>query len=171
MKFLGISSENCRLWQHLRCVHSMAQLDARNHLGHLGPDLWSKILRHVPQEERRVLIPVLSHMLISTLPPSPPTALLWTHPIHIRRGQLAAGYFSGSSSACRLRNVPLVSRLFGEACRDPSLWSHLHLLHLMCFTEASWHSVLRWLALRASMLQSLTIGDSLRRVLMVRPVG
>ena len=59
---------------------------------------------------------------------------------------------------CRLRHVPLVSRRFSEACRDPSLWPQLHVLHGAFSTEARWRSFLRWLAARGSGLRALTFG-------------
>ena len=60
---------------------------------------------------------------------------------------------------CRLRHVPLVSRRFSEACRDPSLWPELRVLHAAFSTEARWRSFLRWLAARDSGLQTLAFGD------------
>ena len=65
---------------------------------------------------------------------------------------------TGCGSACRLRHVTLVSRRFNEACRDPSLWSDLCVLHGSIKTEARWQSFLRWLAVRASGLQTLVFG-------------
>jgi hypothetical protein len=62
-------------------------------------------------------------------------------------------------SACRLRHVPLVSRYFSEACRDPSLWPELRVLHAAFLTEARWQSFLRWLAVRASGLHTLVFGS------------
>ena len=61
-------------------------------------------------------------------------------------------------SVCRLRHVPLVSRRFSEACRDPSLWSELHVLQSAFRTEARWRSFLRWLSVRARGLQKLVVG-------------
>ena len=60
---------------------------------------------------------------------------------------------------CRLRHVPLVSRRFSEACRDPSLWPELRVLHAAFSTEARWRSFLRWLAARGSGLQTLVFGE------------
>ena len=54
--------------------------------------------------------------------------------------------------------MPLVSRRFSEACRDPSLWPELRVLHASFLTEARWRSFLRWLAVRGSGLQTLTFG-------------
>ena len=57
----------------------------------------------------------------------------------------------------RLRSVPLVSRRFSEACRDPSLWPELylpHVHHAAFSTEARWRSFLRWLAARGSGLRT-----------------
>ena len=64
-----------------------------------------------------------------------------------------------SSNLCRLRHVPLVSRRFSEACRDPSLWPELRVLHAAFSTEARWRSFLRWLAARGSGLRTLAFGD------------
>ena len=61
--------------------------------------------------------------------------------------------------------MPLVSRRFSEACRDPSLWPELRVLHAAFSTEARWRSFLRWLAARGSGLQTLAFGDE-----RVRPV-
>ena len=52
-------------------------------------------------------------------------------------------------------HVPLVSRRFSEACRDPSLWPELRVLHAAFSTEARWRSFLRWLAARGSGLRTL----------------
>ena len=60
---------------------------------------------------------------------------------------------------CRLRHVPLVSRRFSEACRDPSLWPELRVLHAAFSTEARWRSFLRWLAARGSRLQTFALGN------------
>ena len=60
---------------------------------------------------------------------------------------------------CRLRQVPLVSRRFAEACRDPSLWLHFNVSHDAFWTKARWLSFLRWLAARASGMQSIQFGD------------
>ena len=61
---------------------------------------------------------------------------------------------------CRLRHVPLVSRRFSEACRDPSLWPDLRVRHHQFSTEARWRSFLRWLAARGSGLQTLAFGGA-----------
>ena len=60
----------------------------------------------------------------------------------------------------RLRHVPLVSRRFAEACRDPTLWPKLHVAHAAFLSEATWRGFLRWLAHRASGLQMLMYGKS-----------
>ena len=65
---------------------------------------------------------------------------------------------------CRLRHVPLVSRRFSEACRDPSLWPELRVMHAAFSTEARWRSFLRWLAARGSGLQTLAFGRVGRQV-------
>ena len=65
----------------------------------------------------------------------------------------------GIGSACRLRNGPLVSRLFSEACRDPTMWPELHVLRSAFRTEARWQGFLRWLAVRASGLRILAFGE------------
>ena len=67
---------------------------------------------------------------------------------------------AGCGSACRLRHVPLVSRRFSEACRDPSLWPELRVLHDSFRTEARWQSFLRWLAVRASGLRTLVVSHN-----------
>ena len=72
------------------------------------------------------------------------------------------------ASACRLRHVPLVSRLFSEACRDPCLWPELSVLHHQFSTEACWRSFLRWLAFRAPGLQSFEINGPARFAVMKR---
>ena len=66
---------------------------------------------------------------------------------------------TGCGSACRMRHVPLVSRRFSEACRDPSLWPELRVPHASVLTEAHWQSFLRWLAVRASGLHTLVFGE------------
>ena len=73
---------------------------------------------------------------------------------------IAFSYMSppGCGSACRLCHVPLVSRRFSEACRDPNMWPDLHVLHASFGTEAGWQSFLRWLAVRASGLHTLVFG-------------
>ena len=60
---------------------------------------------------------------------------------------------------CRLRHVPLVSRRFCEACRDPSVWPELRVLHSAFLTEARWQSFLHWLAERASGLWAFELVD------------
>ena len=55
--------------------------------------------------------------------------------------------------------MPLVSRRFSEACRDPTLWRELRVLHRQFRTEARWQSFLRWLAVRASWLQTFMLND------------
>ena len=67
-----------------------------------------------------------------------------------------------TAPACRLRHVPLVSRCFSEACQDPHVWPELHVLHSQFSTEARWRSFLRWLAARASGLQTLVFGKKVR---------
>ena len=58
-----------------------------------------------------------------------------------------------------MRHVPLVSRCFSEACRDPNLWPELRVPRAYSFrTEARWQSFLRWLAVRASGLHTLVFG-------------
>ena len=57
-----------------------------------------------------------------------------------------------------MRHVPLVSRRFSEACRDPSLWPELCVDHASVLTEARWQSFLLWLAVRASGLHTLVFG-------------
>ena len=52
-----------------------------------------------------------------------------------------------------------VSRHFNEACRDPSLWPEVHVLHRQSWTEDKWQSFLRWLAVRGSRLQTLVFRD------------
>lgn len=74
------------------------------------PELWTEILRHVPETDR-------------------------------------------------VQHVPLVSRRFCEACRDPSLWTELRLRYSCFRTEAAWRSFLRWLAAHASGLQKLVFCD------------
>lgn len=59
----------------------------------------------------------------------------------------------------RLRNVPLTSRRFREACRDPTAWPELHILRRCFGRKARWLSFQRWLAVRASGLQKLVLGD------------
>ena len=61
---------------------------------------------------------------------------------------------------CRLRHVPLVSRRFRKACRDPSMWSELSVPYADLSTEARWRSFLRWLAVHAPGLQTLAFGSS-----------
>jgi hypothetical protein len=63
------------------------------------------------------------------------------------------------ASACRLRHVPLVSRRLSEACRDPSGWPAVRVVHSCFRTEARWRSFLRWLAVRASGLESFSLGN------------
>ena len=60
----------------------------------------------------------------------------------------------------RLRHVPLVSRRFAEACRDPTLWPELQVPCAAFASEAHWRGFLRWLAHRASGLQTLVYGNS-----------
>ena len=55
--------------------------------------------------------------------------------------------------------MPLVSRAFSEACRDPCTWPELSLTYSDLSTEAHWLSILRWLAVRASGLQTLVCRD------------
>ena len=62
-------------------------------------------------------------------------------------------------SPYRLRHVPLVSRRFSEACRDPALWPELHVPQEKLSTEARWQSFLRWLALRAPGLHTFLFGN------------
>ena len=51
--------------------------------------------------------------------------------------------------------MPLVSRAFAEACRDPALWPDLHVRHGAFRTDALWRGFLRWLSVRGSGLQAL----------------
>ena len=60
--------------------------------------------------------------------------------------------------------MPLVSRCFSEACRDPSLWRELRVLHADFRTEAHWQGFLRWLAVRDSGLRTLVFGEIGERV-------
>ena len=54
--------------------------------------------------------------------------------------------------------MPLVSRRFVAACREPSVWPELRVLHSALGTEERWRGFLRWLAARASGLQTLVFG-------------
>lgn len=66
----------------------------------------------------------------------------------------------------RLRHVPLVSRRFSEACRDPSTWPELHVLNVcgQFPSEAHWQSFMRWLAVRAPGLCALVFGNEVRHL-------
>ena len=55
--------------------------------------------------------------------------------------------------------MPLVNRHFSEACRDPSVWPELRVLHAAFDMEDDWWSFLRWLSARASGLQTLVFGE------------
>ena len=59
------------------------------------------------------------------------------------------------SRARRLRHVPLVSRRFRDASRDPAAWPELTVSHAAFPTRARWMSFLRWLATMGSGLHSL----------------
>ena len=67
---------------------------------------------------------------------------------------------SSSFTACRLRHVPLVSRFFSEACRDPNLWPDVRVWQANFSTEVLWRSFLRWLDVRASGLQTFACAAS-----------
>ena len=54
--------------------------------------------------------------------------------------------------------MPLVSRRLRDACRDPSTWPELRVLHSELSTQARWRSFLRWLTARASGLRLLVFG-------------
>lgn len=82
-----------------------------------------------------------------------------------------------SHSAHRARHVPLVSHGFNEASRDPRAWPELSVTRLRFLQqnffqqqahinpgsgllfEDRWRRFLRWLAVRASGLQALELGD------------
>lgn len=55
--------------------------------------------------------------------------------------------------------MPLVSRCFRDASRDPALWPELTVSQAALPTRARWTSFLRWLAKRGSGLQSLVFVD------------
>ena len=55
--------------------------------------------------------------------------------------------------------MPLVSRRFSEACREPALWPELHVLLAQLWSHRRQRSFLRWLAPRAPGLRTLVIGD------------
>lgn len=52
--------------------------------------------------------------------------------------------------------MPLVSRRFWAASRDPSAWPELTLVHTAFSTEERWMSALIWLALRGHGLRTFT---------------
>ena len=51
--------------------------------------------------------------------------------------------------------MPLVSRRFRNASRDPAAWPELKVSHTAFSTEARWMSFLRWLVTVGSGLHSL----------------
>lgn len=55
--------------------------------------------------------------------------------------------------------MPLVSRRFREACRDPSLWRVLQLTHMNVLTKERWTGMLHWLTGHASRLGSIQFTD------------
>ena len=111
------------------------------------PELWTEILKRVPELDRSAIIlrvVFLICMLYIIIPPSshpPPNAVL-----------------------CRLCHVPLVSRRLREACRDPCLWPELRVLLPSFRTEARWRSFLGWLTVWGPGLQTLVFGKILESV-------
>ena len=63
------------------------------------------------------------------------------------------------SRARRLRHVPLVSRRFRDASRDPAAWPELTVSHAALSTRGRWMSFLRWLATMGSGLHSLMLAE------------
>ena len=57
--------------------------------------------------------------------------------------------------------MPRVSRRFHEACRDPTLWPQLDVVHSQFWTDALWQSFLRWLATVASGLHSFLLDEDM----------
>ena len=58
--------------------------------------------------------------------------------------------------------MPLVSRRFRDASRDPSLWPALTVSHNWFMIRARWMSFLRWLAAKGFGLQSLVFANKVR---------
>ena len=121
------------------CNHSAA-------LDHV-PELWTEILKRVPELDRSAIIlrvVFLICMLYIIIPPSshpPPNAVL-----------------------CRLCHVPLVSRRLRKACRDPCLWPELRVLLASFRTEARWRSFLGWLTVRSPGLQTFVFSEEVEWV-------
>ena len=158
---------------------------ARDYTAALLLELLADILRRVPETDRRVssrcemrgkLLFSKSTRCVLTLHPPPSLtcfpALCSLLPerfaverVHCICGTIPLSYHiskvhraSCGIHLCRLRHVPLVSRRFREACRDPSLWPELRVRHGAFSTEARWWSFLLWMAVRGSGLQTLVFG-------------